>query len=177
MIMECLTCKITEAVDKSYPLRDAIFGKTSGRCYWHCWDDDAVFVCSQCMTSQFFEKIAWCAKTDKFICTQCSSSRTVSDKFWCWNQYTLISCPFCGAEHATLNRQEYDGEHPWQADPFSCKQFPIWYPGGTVLSEKDVKKSATRRVTCPYCKATVSIRDPGTYTCSHCHRKFTVKKK
>jgi hypothetical protein len=175
--MECLTCKITEAVDKSYPLRESVFGKTSGRCFWHCWDDDDVFVCNVCMKSQFFEKIAWCSKTDKFICTQCSSSQTVADKFWCWKEYTMISCPFCGEEHPTLNRQEYNGEHPWQANPFICEQFPIWYPGGRVLCEQDVTKPTTRKVACPYCKATMTIGNPGTYACSHCHRKFTVKKK
>lgn len=175
--MECLTCKITEAVDKTYPVREAIFGTTSGRCYWHCWDDDNVFVCSQCNTSQFFEKIAWCSKFDKLICTQCSPSRTVPDKFWCWKEYTLIRCPFCSEEHPTLNRQEYDGEHPWQADPFACKQLPIWYPGGGVVCEKDLKRSVTRNVACPYCRAKICIGKTGTYECPHCHRSFTVKKK
>ncbi|MBU7031832.1 MAG: hypothetical protein HXS53_04835 [Theionarchaea archaeon] len=175
--MECLTCKITEAVDKTYPVREAIFGKTSGRCLWHCWDDDDVFVCSQCKTPQFFEKIAWCSKTNLFICTQCSSSRSVEEKFWCWKEYTLVSCPFCGEEHPTLNRQEYDGAHPWQADPFACKQFPVWYPGGNVVCEKDLKRSVTKIIRCPYCKGEIHIKETGTYTCPHCHRSFTVKKK
>ena len=172
--MQCFTCKIIEAVEKSYPVRDAVFGKSSGRCQWHAWDDDNVFVCSQCSTSHFFEKIAWCKKTDNFICTECAPSRTVRSAFWVWKKYISITCPFCGNEHPTLNRQEFEGAHPWQADPYQCKQFPIWYPDGTQITEEDVKK---QRVACPYCRTYFTIKNPGTYQCPHCHRPFTVRKK
>lgn len=182
--MECFTCKITEAVDKTYPIRDAVFGKTSGRCLWHAWDDDEVFACSQCSTPQFPEQIAWCRKTGNFICTVCAPSRKVAATFWFWKEYTVVTCPFCGEEHPTLNRQEYEGEHPWQADPFQCKQFPIWYPGGRLVREEDIlkekeekKKKKEKGIPCPYCGARLSIREPGTYQCPRCRQMFTVRKK
>lgn len=179
--MECFTCKITKAVDKSYPLRDAVFGKTSGRCLWHAWDDDTVFICSRCKNPQFPEQIAWCQKTDTFICTGCAPSRTVNESFWFWKKYTVVTCPFCGEEHPTLNRQEFTGEHPWQADPFRCKQFPIWYPHGSLVKKEDLKekKEEKRRksISCPYCGARLSAQEPGTYQCPRCHQLFAVKKK
>jgi hypothetical protein len=179
--MECFTCKITEAVDKSYPIRDAVFGRTTGRCMWHSWDDDAVFVCDQCKTPQFSEQIAWCKKTDRFICTGCAPSHTVKDSFWFWKEYTVVTCPLCGEEHPTLNRQEFVGEHPWQADPFACKQFPIWYPDGRLVRKEDVKQKrkgrTSKRIACPHCKTRLSATAPGTYQCPHCHQLFTVKKK
>lgn len=174
--MECFTCKITKAVDKTYPVREAAFGETSGRCLWHAWDDDGVFRCSTCGTSQFFEQVAWCRKTNKFICAQCAATRTVKDAFWFWKEYTMITCPHCGEEHPTLNRQEFEGEHPWQADPFRCKQFPIWYPDGRLVEEKDVRKEK-KGIPCPYCGARLPITKPGTYQCPHCRNRFTVKKK
>lgn len=183
--MECFTCKITEAVDKSYPVRNAQFGESSGRCFWHAWDDDGVFICSRCGTPQFFEKVAWCRKTDHLICTECASSRTVKEKFWFWKEYTIITCPYCREDHPTLNYQEYTGEHPWQANPFQCKQFPIWYPDGALVTKKDItpqekkekKEKKSAKVRCPYCKTVIPITKPGTYKCPHCSRSFTVKKK
>jgi predicted RNA-binding Zn-ribbon protein involved in translation (DUF1610 family) len=180
--MECFTCKITEAVDKSYPIRDAVFGKTSGRCMWHAWDDDKVFVCDQCGKSTFSEQVAWCRKTDKFICTACAPSRTVKDTFWFWKEYHVVTCPFCGEDHPTLNRQEFDGEHPWQADPFRCKQFPIWYPDGRLIREREIKKpeekeakKTQKAVRCPSCGNRISVTKPGTYQCPRCGQRFTVR--
>lgn len=184
MNMECFTCKITEAVDKSYPIRDAVFGESSGRCRWHAWDDDKVFVCTTCGRAQFFEQVAWCRKTNKFICTACSSTRTIKDTFWFWKKYQVIACPFCGEEHPTLNRQEFEGVHPWQADPFQCTQFPIWYPGGRLVKKEDLeeekpkaKPETKKGISCPYCKAHFSITKPGTYECPRCHNRFTVKRR
>jgi uncharacterized CHY-type Zn-finger protein len=175
--MKCFTCKITQAIDKSYPIRDAIFGKSSGRCQWHAWDDDKVYVCSKCGKAHFFEQIAWCRKTNSLICTHCAPSRTVKDTFWFWKEYTVLTCPYCGKEHPTLNRQEFLGEHPWQADPFRCEQFPIWYPDGRLIKKEDLTEKKERAILCPYCKSRLSIGKPGTYRCPHCRKQFTVKKK
>lgn len=176
MNMECFTCKITAAVDKSYPLREAVFGESSGRCRWHAWDDDTVFVCSICRRPRFFEQVAWCRKKDVFICTECAPSNTVEDQFWFWKTYTSIACPYCGEYHPTLNRQEYQGEHPWQANPFRCPQFPIWYPDGRLLEKKDLKQKEAG-ILCPHCKTRLSIAEPGTYRCPHCQQVFTVRRK
>ncbi|MBU7045119.1 MAG: hypothetical protein HXS54_01675 [Theionarchaea archaeon] len=184
MKMECFTCKITAAVDKSYPVREAVYGKASGRCSWHAWDDDNIFMCSSCKTPRFFEQVAWCTETDHLICTECSPSRTVKDTFWFWKEYTLITCPYCGKEHPTLNRQEFQGEHPWQADPFRCRQFPIWYPDGRLVKKEDLTQEKHRKqkrkqksIVCPYCRTRLSVSEPGTYECPHCHQIFTVSLK
>lgn len=174
--MECFTCKITTAVDKSYPVREAVFGESSGRCRWHAWDNDAVFVCSVCRKPKFSEQVAWCRKKDVLICTECVPSQTVENQFWFWKKYTLISCPHCGERHPTLNRQEFLGEHPWQANPFRCPQFPIWYPGGRLLEKKNLAQRKPG-IRCPHCNARLSVSDPGTYQCPYCHQTFQVRKK
>ncbi len=172
--MKCFTCEITKATDSSYPVRTAVHGEGSGRCLWHAWDADRVFVCSHCKTPQFPEQVAWCVKTNTFICTRCAPSRVVSAPFWFWKGYTTVTCPRCGEEHPTLNRQEFEGEHPWQVDPPNCQQFPIWYRG-TLIREEDVHEN--HKIACPSCRTSFLITQPGIYQCPRCHEVMMVRKK
>lgn len=169
--MECLTCRIIATLDKTYPVRDAVFGITSGRCLWHAWDDDKVFVCSQCGNPRFFEQIAWCKETNQYICTTCAPSQWIREPFWFWKGYATTMCPYCGREHPTLNRGEFEGQHPWQVNPFACRQFPIWFL--KTIIQKEERDS----VNCPRCSIPLSVKGPGTYKCPHCNTLFTLKKK
>lgn len=172
--MKCLTCTLIKALDASYPAREAVHGEHSGRCQWHAWDSDHVFVCTHCKNPRFFEQVAWCPKTNTFICTACSPSRVVEAPFWFWKRYSIVTCPHCGGEHPTLNRQEAQGEHPWQADPYHSHQFPVWYPGGRIVEEEDI---TTKKVVCPSCRSPLPVRTPGIYQCPHCQQVLMVRKK
>ena len=139
--MECLTCRMIAMIDKSYPHRKASFGNIDGRCLWHAWEEDEVWRCDGCGRFVIAENITFCLKEKKYVCKDSSPSQRKEASFWLWKFYLDMECSFCGESHPALQRQEFLGEHPWQADPFSCKDFPIWYPDGKLIEEKDVGES------------------------------------
>lgn len=175
--MYCHTCSMIHMVDKTYPRRKRKYGRSNARCDWHAWDDDEVWLC-ECGKFVFAEVAAWCQKYKKIICIDCHDHEKVNAKFWLWKFYYEIECPFCKDSHPTLNRQEFLSEHPWQVDPFSCRDFPIWYPDGRMIEEKDVKeeteKKEEKKIACPHCKKSIRIAKPGTYRCPYCKRVFRV---
>jgi hypothetical protein len=138
--MECITCQMIAMVDKGYPKRRARFGKTNLRCTWHAWGADEVWRCDVCGKYTHAETVSCCVRKNKFVCTTCATSQKKKDGFWLWKSFLELKCPFCGESHPVLPRQEFCGEHPWQADPFSCQDFPIWYPGGGLIEEKDARE-------------------------------------
>jgi Zn finger protein HypA/HybF involved in hydrogenase expression len=45
-----------------------------------------------------------------------------------------------------------------------------------LLEKKDLRQKKAG-ILCPHCKTPLSITEPGTYRCPHCHQVFTVRKK
>ena len=168
---KCLTCDMIHMLDKSYPVRKARHGTSSGRCDWHAWDDDGVWICDVCGRAQFDENIAWCHRHDKYVCKGCAEYQRIEEKYWFWQHYLLLKCPACGGEHPTLSRSKYLGEHPWQTNPYKCRDMPIWYPGGRILTEVPKKKI----VSCPSCQRKLTISKVGEYQCPSCRSRFVVK--
>jgi len=87
------------------------------RCNWH-WR----YVCDICGKPCHFNGITWCEKAKKFLCIKCGKSgarehRLLKGEFWNWNTYYAIKCPYCNEWHPTLDRLEFQGEHPWQLHP------------------------------------------------------------
>jgi len=117
--MICKYCELIHSRDESYPLREATKDLKSDfpRCDWH-WR----YVCDVCGQPCHFNGVTWCETVRKFVCIKCDKRdarehRLLKRKFWDWNTYYAIKCPYCNEWHATLDRLEYQGEHPWQSHP------------------------------------------------------------
>ena len=114
--MICEHCELIHSKDESYPLRVATRDVDSGfpRCDWH-WR----YVCDACGKPTHFNGITWCETAKEFVCLTCSRThaqrnRLARDEFWVWDTYYAIECFHCGEWHPALDRQEYEGNHPWQ---------------------------------------------------------------
>jgi len=129
--MICRYCGLIHSVDDSYPLREATrdLGNDFPRCDWH-WR----FVCDVCGKPRHFNGITWCEKAEKLVCIRCGNNHRLTEgKFWNWSTYYAIRCPYCNEQHPTLDRLEFQREHPWQLHPKMLRE-------STGLSaEKEVK--------------------------------------
>ena len=89
------------------------------RCEWH-WR----YICDVCGKPRHFNGISWCEEAKRFVCLGCGKEhRLVAGEFWRWGSYYAIRCPSCNQWHPTLDRLEYQQEHPWQlhSDMLSSK--------------------------------------------------------
>lgn len=62
-------------------------------------------------------KRSFCPTSRRLLCTGAGETHIVEGKFWAWTYWWELRCPDCGELHASLDRVEALGNHPWQRDP------------------------------------------------------------
>lgn len=111
----CRYCASIREHARRYPRRAAVRDVASAvpRCDWH-WR----FMCAACGKGRHFHAVSFCPAEEKFFCIECAPGhRAVRRKFWSWPYYYRFRCPWHGERHASLDRLEFEGRHPWQTRP------------------------------------------------------------
>ena len=118
--MICRYCELIHSTDESHPLRKATRDLNSDfpRCNWH-WR----YVCDVCGRPRHSNGVTWCEESGEFICIGCGKDhRLRKGEFWGWDTYYVIGCPHCDERHPTLDRLEFQRDHPWQLHPEMLRQ-------------------------------------------------------
>lgn len=150
--VRCRYCEQVHLADPRYRVKPARHDLDSSypRCDVH-WR----FVCDKCGRSHHFNGVAWCTPAKKFVCIECATrQRAVRKSFWRWSYYYGLGCPFCGKEHAALDRLEYERRHPWQRSPAAARArrglspdkeiVPPW--SHRILPEEDADEITDARI-------------------------------
>ena len=112
--MRCYYCDRIAAVDERYGTREAAFdtGSEAPRCPWH-WR----FICDHCGEDGHYMTRFFCPRSGRLLCAGAGKVLTAERPVWAWTYYWELGCPDCGELHASLDRAEALGDHPWQRDP------------------------------------------------------------
>ena len=112
--MHCYYCDRIAAADERYGGREAAFDTASEapRCPWH-WR----FACDHCAEAGHFMTRFYCPRSGRVLCGGAGETQIVEGTFWAWTYWWELRCPDCGDRHASLDRAEALGNHPWQIDP------------------------------------------------------------
>lgn len=112
--MNCYYCDRIAASTPGYAGRSAVFdlGSEAPRCPWH-WR----YLCDHCGEAGHFMARFHCPASGRLLCRESGAVRYENDRFWAWEYWWTLDCPDCGQRHPSLDRAEYERNHPWQRDP------------------------------------------------------------
>lgn len=118
--MRCYYCDRIATADRQYRGREATFdtGSEAPRCPWH-WR----FVCDHCGEAGHFMTRFYCPSSGRLLCVGAGETQSVEEPFWAWTYWWELRCPDCGDRHASLDRAEAQGDHPWQLEPSAARHW------------------------------------------------------
>mgnify|MGYP003724219279 FL=1 len=152
--MNCYYCDEIKSTAPEYTDSPARFdlGSAAPRCSKH-WR----YVCSMCDTANHFMSTAFCPSGRNFFCSRCATDvRQEAGEFWAWQYFFSFRSPWSGEWVPTLDRAEFNGEHPISIDgeraatrlAISKEEYIVRYPEKRTLwrpehevTEADVQAS------------------------------------
>ncbi|RIK46232.1 MAG: hypothetical protein DCC58_03855 [Chloroflexi bacterium] len=110
----CFYCDRIQSADAAYTGRAAQYdlGSEAPRCAWH-WR----FICDCCGAAGHYMTRFFCPRAGQLFCGAAGSVEYRAAPFWDRHEAWFLRCPACGEEHASLDRAEFEGAHPWQMAP------------------------------------------------------------